>query len=300
MAINRMIGLLNSRSESGAASNDAMPLLTVIVAVYNGEATLQQCIDSIARQTYPNKELVIIDGGSKDGTVELLEENRNKISYWISEPDNGIYNAWNKGLAHAQGEWVCFLGADDFFWDATVLERMAARLASLPASIRVAYGQIMQVGTGGEAPRPKGEPWQQVKERFKQCMCIPHVGTMHRRNLFEQRGKFDESFRIAGDYELLLRELITGDAVFIPEIVTVAQRIGGISTDAVNYMNMMRETRRAQRMHGLFLSQSYFLKEIAKEHLRRLLWNVLGERLARKLLDMRRRSKGLPPYWTSK
>src|SRR3990172_6849742 len=100
------------------------PLISIIVAVYNGKATLQQCIDSVAQQTYPNKELVIIDGGSNDGTVELLEKNRSKFSYWISEPDRGIYNAWNKGLVQAHGEWVCFLGADDYLWDATVLGRI--------------------------------------------------------------------------------------------------------------------------------------------------------------------------------
>jgi glycosyltransferase involved in cell wall biosynthesis len=293
-----MTDSLNSHFEHGASNNDVKPLLTVIVAVYNGKATLQQCIDSFAQQTYPNKELIIIEGGSKDGTVELLEKNHSKFSYWISEPDCGIYNAWNKGLAQAHGEWICFLGADDYFWDATVLARIAERLVLLPPNIRVAYGQIMLIRDDGQSPHRKGESWGQLKELFKQCMCIPHVGTMHRRSLFEQKGKFDESFRIAGDYELLLRELITGNAAFFPEIVAVAQRIGGISTDTANFLNMLRETRRAQRMHGLFLPQSHFVKELAKEYLRRLLWKVLGEQKARKLLDQRRRSKGLPPYWT--
>jgi len=110
---------------------------------------LQQCIDSVTQQTYPNKELIIIDGVSKDGTVELLEENINKFSYWISESDHGIYNAWNKGLTQAQGEWICFLGADDYFWDTTVLERLAVHLEMLQASIRVAYGQIMLISDDG-------------------------------------------------------------------------------------------------------------------------------------------------------
>jgi len=275
-----------------------MPLLTVIVAVYNGKVTLQQCIDSVAQQTYPNKELIIIDGGSIDGTVDLLEANRNKFSYWISEPDQGIYNAWNKGLAQVHGEWVCFLGADDYFWDNTVLERMAAKLVLLPSRIRVAYGQIMLVGTGGESPRSKGEPWQQVKGFFTRYMCIPHVGTMHRRSLFEQHGIFDESFRIAGDYELLLRELSTGDAEFLADIITVGQRLGGVSTDTENYLQTLRETLRAQRMHGRLLPGKYVLKEMTKEYLRLLLWKIFGERLARKLLDLRRQIKGLPPHWT--
>lgn len=271
------------------------PLISIIVAVFNGKATLLQCIDSVAQQTYPNKELIIIDGGSKDGTVELLEANRSKLSYCISEPDQGIYHAWNKGLAQAHGEWICFLGADDYFWDATVLVRMAEQLKMLPSNIRVAYGQIMLVGVEGQSPRPKGESWGQVKEFFRQLMCIPHVGTMHRRALFEQNGTFDESFKIAGDYELLLRELKTGDAVFFPHIITAGQRLGGISTDPANYLKTLREARRAQRMHGQRLPGKFWLKEMAKEYFRLLLLIIFGARLTKKLLELRRRIKGLPP-----
>jgi len=274
------------------------PLISVIIAVFNGKTTLQQCIDSVAQQTYPNKELIIIDGGSNDGTVELLNANREKIAYWISEPDRGIYNAWNKGLAQAKGEWICFLGADDYLWDNTVLERMVEQLAMLPAAIRVAYGQIMQISDDGHSHRTIGEPWAQLKESFKRYMCIPHVGTMHRRSLFEQHGDFDESFRIAGDYELLLRELTTGDAGFLSGIVTVGQRLGGISTDSANYLRTLREVMRAQRMHGQLWPGRFLLKAMGKEYLRLLLWNAIGERSARKLLDLRRRIKGLPPYWT--
>lgn len=283
-----------------ASANNGAGLMTVIVAVYNGMATLQQCIDSVDQQTYPNKELIVIDGGSKDGTVALLEENSNKLNYWISEPDRGIYNAWNKGLAHARGDWVCFLGADDYFWDTSVLERTAAKLVLLPPTIGVAYGQIMLVSDNGELPRAKGEPWGGIKEFFKEYMCIPHVGTMHRRSLFEKHGKFDESFRIAGDYEWLLRELKTHDAEFFPDIVTAGQRLGGISTEAANYLPTLRETLRAQRMHGRFMPGKFLLKEMMKEYVRLFLWAVFGDRLARRLLDLRRRIKGLPPHWTMK
>jgi len=288
---------LDSSPVLDTANKDALPLLTVIIAVFNSKATLQRCIDSIVRQTYPNKELIIIDGGSTDGTVAMLEENCDSFSYWISEPDLGIYNAWNKGLAHARGEWICFLGADDYFWNDTVLERIAAKLVLLPENIRVAYGLIMLIGADGEAPRPKGEPWEQIKEFFREYMCIPHVGTMHRRSLFERYEKFDESFRIAGDYELLLRELITGEAEFFPEIISVAQVLGGISTHPENYLPTLRETLRAQKMHGLKPGK-YVLREMRKERVRLLIWMIFGERMARKLLDLRRRMKGLPPHWT--
>ncbi len=272
-----------------STSNDANPLVSIIVAVFNGNATLQQCINSVRQQVYPNKELIIIDGGSTDGTVNLLTENARNISYWITEPDRGIYSAWNKGLAQAHGEWICFLGADDFLWDPTVLERMVVHLQTLPQSTRVAYGQIMLIGEGGKPCRTIGEPWEQARRSFRRYMSIPHVGTMHRQTLFAQNGTFDESFQIAGDYELLLRELKTGDAMFTPNIIVAGQRLGGMSTHANNNLKIKLEVWRAQRMHGLPLQWGTVLKEIADEYLQLALRKVLGESSTRKLLALRKR-----------
>lgn len=274
------------------------PLITVIVATFNGAKTLQQCIDSNAHQSYPNKELIIIDGGSKDGTVDLLKVNNEQIKYWISEPDKGVCSAWNKGLLQAKGDWICFLGSDDYFWDARVLERVAELLEKFPPDIRVAYSQIMLLNNDGEALYPIGEPWGKIKNRFKCVMCIPHQGVMHRRSLFGHRGKFDESFRIAGDYELLMRELKTGDAVFIPDLITVGMRQGGISSDPANTLVTMREFRLAQQLHGQRFPGLIWLAAMARVYMRLLLWRILGEGVARKVLDLYRRMRGLPAYWT--
>jgi len=273
-------------------------LISVIVAVFNAVDTLQQCIDSVARQTYANIELIIIDGGSKDGTVDLLMANSEQINYWISEPDSGIYNAWNKGLSRAKGEWICFLGADDYFWDAQVLDRMASKLVTIPTDIRVAYGQIMLLNNDGGKLYPIGEPWNEVKERFKQVMCIPHPGLMHRRSLFEQHGNFDESFRIGGDYELLLRELKTAEAIFVPDIIMIGMRQGGLSSSPSNSIESMWDIRRAQRMHGLIFPGYFWMMAMIRVYLRLILWNLIGEKMTRKLLDLGRRAKGLPLYWT--
>jgi glycosyltransferase involved in cell wall biosynthesis len=267
--------------------------VTIIIAVFNGKATLQQCIDSIRQQTLADKELIVIDGGSQDGTVDLLRTNAAWISHWESEPDRGIYHAWNKALAHAHGEWICFLGADDFLWEPSVLERVVAQLRKLPQDTRVSYGRIMLIGEDGEPTRSVGQPWEQVKASFREHMSIPHVGTMHRRTLFEQNGDFDESFRIAGDYELLLRELKTGEAAFIPDIIVAGQRLGGISTAAGNNLKIKKEVWRALRMHGLPLQWGAVFKEIADEYLRLALRKVLGEQAAGRLLAWRKHH-GLP------
>ena len=283
----------------GECSDWDIPQISIIVAVYNGALTLQQCINSVALQTYQHKELIIIDGGSTDGTVELLKASQQKITYWSSGPDQGIYQAWNKALPRARGEWICFLGADDHFWDEHVLTRMAEELAKLLPEIRVAYGQIMLLNGGGERLYAVGEPWERLRQRFLKSMCIPHPGMMHRRSLFEEHGGFDESFRIAGDYELLLRELKTADAAFIPNLVTVGMRQGkGESSHPAATLRVLQETRRAQRMHGQRLPSRSWLFSVTKVYLRLLLWHVFGEPIARKTLDFGRRLMGQPAYWT--
>lgn len=280
-------------------SEPGKPLISIITATYNAARFLPDTIRSIRAQSYPNVEWIVIDGGSTDATLDLLKANDDIIDYWLSEPDRGIYSALNKGLDQAHGEWICILGADDYLWDAHALARISEQLEKLPASVQVAYGQIMLVNADGMVIHAFGEPWENVRERFKQIMCIPHQGTMHRRSLFEQHGTFDESFRIAGDYELLLRELKSGDARFIPGITIAAMRQGGgISSDPQNSLQVLRESRRAQLKNGLRFPGWIWWMAAVRLYLRLLLWKILGERMARKALDLGRRAMGLPPFWT--
>lgn len=279
-------------------NNTPSPLITIIIAVFNGVDTLQQSIDSVIQQTYPNKELIIIDGGSKDGTVDLLKKNSDTISYWISEPDRGIYNAWNKGLKKANGDWITFLGSDDYFCDEHVLETMSADLQKISSDVRLAYAQIMLLGSDGVDLFPIGEPWNDVKRRFMRGECLPHPGMMHRRNMFEKNGQFDESFRIGGDYELMLRELKTADAVFIPNLISVSMRPGGISNSPSNTIEVLRDVKRARIKHSQSWPHFFWFKAAIRVYIRLIFWKFIGERKTRKLLDLARRISGLPPYWT--
>lgn len=277
---------------------ESTPLITVIVAVFNGAATLRQCMDSVVQQTYLNKELIVIDGGSRDGTVELLKEYNEQLSYWVSEPDTGIYNAWNKALKHAHGEWICFLGADDFLVSRDVLSEIASRVALVPPEVRVVYTQTAIVDREGVELYKIGQPWEEVHKRFLSLMCLPHTGLLHHRALFAGRGCFDESFRIQGDYEFLLRELRQADAIFIPDIVVAAMRQGGISSNPANALSLLREGRRAQRMHGLYWPRLPWLLAVARVLIRVVLWNILGEARARRVLDWCRQLAGKPKHWT--
>lgn len=273
---------------------DSMPLITVIVSVYNGVKTLQQCIDSVFNQTYANKELIVIDGGSTDGSAELINANSGAINYWISEPDRGIYSAWNKGLARASGEWICFIGSDDFLWSDDVLQRLALSLSQAPAGINVAYGQIMLLNqSGGELFRI-GAPWAQVKTRFKQLMSLPHPAVMHRKSLFAQHGNFDETYRIAGDYEMLLRELISKEALFVPGVVVTGMRQGGISSNPSNNVSALNEVRAAQRKNGLQTPGWHWRLTVARAYVGLILSKLLGIKNTRMLLNAARRVIGSP------
>jgi len=278
--------------------DNTTPLISVVIAVCNGKATLQQCLDSVTQQTYAHVELIVIDGGSTDGTVDLIRANAQQVTYWISEPDRGIYNAWNKALAQAKGEWVCFLGADDYFRDAQVLNQMAEQLVLVPSEIRVAYGQIMLLNNAGSELYVLGEPWAKIKNRFNQTMCVPQPAVMHRRSLFADNGNFDENFRIAGDYELLLRELKAKDAFFIEGVVMTAMRQGGVSTDPSNTLLGLREVRLAQIKNGLSRPSLSWRVALLRIYMRLFLWRLLGEKKARRMLDIGRHLMGLPPYWT--
>jgi glycosyltransferase involved in cell wall biosynthesis len=220
------------------------------------------------------------------------------VTYWISEPDRGIYNAWNKALAQAKGEWVCFLGADDYFRDAQVLARMAEQLVLVPQDIRVAYGQIVLVNNNGSELYVLGEPWAKIKNRFNQTMCVPHPAVMHRRSLFLDHGNFDETYRIAGDYELLLRELKASDAFFIEGIVMTAMRQGGVSSAPANTLEGLCEVRSAQIKNGLRWPSLGWRVALLRTYFRLFLWRLMGEKQARRMLDIGRHLMGLPAYWT--
>ncbi len=275
------------------------PLISIITAVYNNVATLQRCIDSIRDQSYGRTELIIIDGGSTDGTLGVIERNAVAIAHWRSGPDQGVYEAWNKGLDLCQGDWICFLGADDFFWQPDVLARLVPHLEAAHPRYRVVYGRLAVVNVRGELLEARGEPWPRVRRRFRQLMCIPHPGLMHHHSLFEEHGRFDPSFRVAGDYELLLRELRAADALFVPDLLVAGMEYGaGVSSGPANALLSLREARGAQQRHGLRGPGPHWLLAYLRVRGRQLLWGLCGEGLTRKILDQGRRLVGKSSIWT--
>lgn len=274
------------------------PSISIIIATYNAATTVQRLLDSIRTQSNQDFELIVIDGGSTDQTVQALQNNIDIITYWVSEPDQGIYDAWNKGVKKATGRWLCFIGADDYLYSPDVLAKMKSALADLPDQIRIAYGQIALINTAGDELYRLGEPWENLQKRFRGQMCVPHPATLHRRDLFETNGLFDPAFRIAGDYEFLLRELLHNQARFVPGVVMVAMQVGGISSNPEHSKRQLDEVRKAQKIHGITSPPLNWIFASLRVWLRLALWRLIGEANTRRLLDIGRALRGLPPHWS--
>lgn len=212
------------------------PLVTVITAVLNGAGTIGDCIESVLRQDYPLLEHIIIDGGSTDGTIDVLREYEDRIALWISEPDRGVYDAWNKGLLLSHGEWVAFLGADDIFLPGAVRAYMELTLKNPDAEF---LSSVVRLEHHGGYTRLFGDSWQWP--RFLKVMCTAHPGSMHKKSLFKDYGLYDTSYKITADYELLLRARTALKAAFM-STTTVAMKAGGVSDS----FRALREASRAR------------------------------------------------------
>ena len=273
-------------------------LVSIIVPVLNSRATLRRCLDSVFAQRDANVELIVVDGGSTDGSVDILREYGGRIAHWESKPDGGVYPAFNRGVRQAKGDWLYFLGSDDWLWSDDVLQKLSPHLASAYPEYRVVYGQVIYVNQKGETLTPLGEPWARFRRHFLQGHMVPHQAVFHHRRLFEEHGPFNETFRVAGDYEFLLRELAHRPALFVPGVVIAGYQPGGGSSVPENGMRVLRERRRAYALNRVRPPRLLWYSFAARTVLRAALWKVLGARAAGRLLDWGRALLGKPAIWT--
>lgn len=286
--------------QANAGDAPAQWQASIIVAVRNGAATLQRCLDSIAAQDLTSRETIVIDGASTDGTRELLERNLRdgKIDAYVSEPDRGVYSAWNKGIRRARGRWICFLGCDDAFNDQGALRALVKAADEAGGRSRVVYGRINRVTSGGVLIETIGVPWELARTPFLGGVNIPHPGTLHHRDLFVERGDFDESYRIAGDYHLLLGELPERAPVFLDRVV-LDMGFGGMSSRPGTIVVALREVARARRARGLRTTPLRLRVALAVAWIGSLVYRLLGDRSYRRLADFYRLLRGRPKIWTA-
>ncbi|QIM53977.1 glycosyltransferase family 2 protein [Hydrogenophaga crocea] len=200
--------------------------ITVITVAYNSAATIGDTLDSVARQSYSDKEHLVIDGASKDDTVAVARAHSTPDTVIVSEPDKGIYDAMNKGFRLARGEVIGFLNADDLFADNEVLARVSTAFED--PSVEACFGDLVYVtGNNDRVVRYwKSRPYR--KGSFARGWCPAHPTFYIRRSALERLGPFDLTYRLAADTEFMIRYLERSGvrSVYIPQ-VQVRMRVGG-------------------------------------------------------------------------
>jgi len=186
--------------------NSSRPLVSVITVVYNGSQVLEGTILSVLNQSWPSIEIIIIDGGSTDGTQDIILRYANRLAWWVSEPDAGLYDAMNKGLAAARGDYVWFINAGDRIYTSDTLERALSATepgAELPAVI---YGDTMIVNDRYEeiGLRRLRPPRQLTWRSFRKGMLVCHQAILVRRDLAEP---YDLRYRHSADFDWVIRAL---------------------------------------------------------------------------------------------
>jgi len=199
------------------------PLITIITATYNAESTLPDLIKSIESQTNSDFEFIIIDGASTDKTLDIIKAHSEYIDLWISEKDSGIYDAWNKGIKLAHGNWLAFIGADDR------LKPNAIQLYSDEIK-KLEDTSINFISAKAEVINNSGDIINIIGDRFHPTFIdVCHVMALHKSSLFHERGLYDIKYKIVGDYEFLLRCKNCIKPFFLDKVIAEIGN-GGVST----------------------------------------------------------------------
>jgi glycosyltransferase len=239
--------------------------ITVITAVYNRHSTIANTIESVLRQTFTDLEKVVIDGGSTDGTLEILRRYRNKLNLIVSEPDLGIYDALNKGITKANGDVVGFLHSDDLYFNEQVLSKIAEKFAD--PKVNGVYGDIFYVDKNDTNRVVRY--WSAGRFSHKKLRwgwMPPHPALYVRKSVYSKINLFDTRYRIAADYDWMLRFLKhpIASCAYIPEPI-LKMRLGGTSNRSL-YQILYKsiEDYRAIKQNGIGGLETLLSKNLRK------------------------------------
>lgn len=302
----RLENKMTSQRQQGGSQKDwdevrkhsDLPIITIITSTYNVMQDLHWTIDSIKEQTYPNIQWIIADGASTDGTVAMLEANSGLIDYWFSEPDTGIYDAWNKALEHVKGDWVQFIGAGDELYETNTLEKVASYLKDAYPNYELVYGQVMHISEKGRKELYiSGEPWEHYQGKWEgnRPRLPPHPAIFHNKNMFI-RQQFDTQFKIVSDSHFLLQNL-DKNFLYVPFIINIMP-LGGISATISGIIASYEELNEAVKKLRIKIPLSVKVKghmryQVSKQGVR-----LLSEERYVRLLDFVKSLRGKPKVFT--
>jgi glycosyltransferase len=245
--------------------------ISIITATHNSAATIAGCIASVNEQTFTNIEHIIIDGDSKDSTLEIIQSTPGRVTRIFSEPDDGIYDALNKGIRQATGEIIGFLHADDEFFTPHTVRQIVNTFSGNAASeetlqqysfkkegkgkaqIHGIYGDLVFMSR--QNAKKVVRTWKSKPFQHKNIVygwAPPHPTLFLRKEVYQKHGEFNTTFKIAGDYEFMLRVMKDPEIrlQYLPEVIT-KMRMGGASTGSLNgLIQKSKEDIRALRNNG--------------------------------------------------
>lgn len=232
--------------------------ISIITVSYNSVETIEQTILSVLNQSYSNIEYIIIDGGSTDGTVDIIKRYSEKISYWISELDEGIYDAMNKGIDKSSGDYIYFLGADDFLCDSSIIEKVAKTL-SINTKTDILSGPVWVLDRQLNLQITYSNKFS-LDDIYK-GYCIPHQGLFIRTSLLKKH-YFNCNYKIVADYDLFLKLYFNKSIKFqfIDEKIAFYSN-EGVSSTSVN--ERVNEDISVMRAHNI---PSHYIHEYERAY----------------------------------
>ncbi len=277
------------------------PAVSIVVAVKDSLPRVRAFVDDFRRRRPARTNLVVVDGGSADGTAAWLEADapggQAAGIRWISRPDSGIAEAWNRGIARADGDWILFLGCDDQLGEQAAWQSALAAIDRLPGAVGVAALPVEVVAPSGAVIDTVSPRLGKHNDDFLAVNTIPHQGVFHRRRLWQTFGPFDPAYRVACDYEFLLRVLVAGEEIrVIDGPAAVRMTFGGLSKR--DPLGNLREFRMAQIRHGVRRFRPAWWTAWGRAVVAGWLRPLLGAEVSARLADRARRLRGLPEAWT--
>lgn len=246
------------------------PKVSIITVCYNASSLLENTILSVINQTYENIEYIIIDGCSKDGTVDVIEQYSDKISYWVSEPDNGIYDAMNKGILKATGEWLNFMNAGDSFASHDVLKQIFVDNQSCLLGKNAIYGDSIFCTSVGE------RYGKCLKTFWNDGSYIPGKGFSHQSSFikadYAKLNLFDTSYKICADYKMFYDLFQSKDKttfVYMPFAIAKYEVESGCSKqyEVIAYAENARITGKEQTFIFKILKWKFFLRKTTRNYM---------------------------------
>ncbi len=296
-AVSQPVCQVENRSQGD--SRAARALITIVTVVFDSKDTLESTIRSVISQSSDRIEYLIIDGGSTDGSLDIIRAHDAEVDYWVSESDNGIYDAFNKGVRLAKGTWILFLGAGDQLYDRDSIARAVSILEAVSDEVNIAYGRVVRLRRDGLFLEEENEPWVSMRDKWKggRRVMPQHQGIFARR-CFLANHPFDVNYRIVADYKSFTQAIAEHPPAYL-DCVIARVSLGGVSSAPRQSLAAWREIVRLNQELGRGLDElPHQLFFGLKSAVKTVLSVALPTRRVMAIIDLYRKATKRRKMWT--